>query len=262
MAEPRATAIDLNADVGEGFDDAPLYPFLSSVNVACGGHAGDEHSMARTVTQAAAAGLAIGAHPSFADRPGFGRRVTTTDAEEIAELVAEQTRALAAIADAQGAVLAHVKPHGALYNLSASDSTIADAIARAVHGLGLGLALVGLAGSASLTAARARGLVAVAEGFVDRGYQVDGALIPRSEPGALIEEPEAAAVRAVALARGSDIATPTGATLRLSPDTLCLHGDTPGAVPIAAAVYAGLRRAGIRVEPTGLSFGGYPPKSS
>jgi len=237
--------IDLNADVGEGYDDEPLLEFLSSVNVACGGHTGDEASMHDTVERAAAAGLCIGAHPSFEDREGFGRRVTTRDPETIEQLVSEQTLRLAATARAQGVSLSHVKPHGALYNLAAADRQVADAVARGVRRADPSLALVGLAGSHSLLAARDLGLAAVAEGFVDRGYDDDGFLAPRDHPGGLIAHPEATAARAVALATRGELTSVTGRRLRVSAETLCLHGDTPGAVAIARSVRAALEDAGV-----------------
>lgn len=237
--------IDLNADVGEGYEDAPLFAFLTSVNVACGAHAGNEDTMRSTIEGAAKAGLAIGAHPSFPDREGFGRRITTRDAREIRTLVAEQTGALAEIARALGTSLAHVKPHGALYNLAAADRSIADAVALGVCDVDSSYALFGLAGSESIEAARAAGLASVAEAFVDRGYRDDGTLAPRGEPGALVESADAAAVRAVALAKNDPIRAVSGASLRIDAATLCLHGDTPGAFAMARAVHGALVRARV-----------------
>lgn len=242
-----ATRIDLNADVGEGARDGEVLRFVSSANVACGGHAGDEATMRATVRLALRHGVRVGAHPGFPDRAGFGRTVTTRDVSAIESLVAEQVRALAEIARAEGATLAHVKPHGALYNLSARDPVIAAAVARAVRAAAPGVRLVGLAASRSLDAARDAGLTALAEGFVDRGYRADGTLAPRDGEGALVEDPAEAARRALALARGEAIATVDGAPLVLRCDTLCLHGDTPGAPRIARAVRAALDAAGVLV---------------
>lgn len=256
MAEERE--VDLNADVGEGYDDALLLPYVSSVNVACGAHAGDESTMRRTVRAAAAAGVSVGAHPSFPDREGFGRAVTTKDPSEIAELVRTQSRRLQSIARSEGVDLVHVKPHGALYNLAAVDRTVADAVAEGVAALGRSVALVGLAGSSSLAAAEARGLRAVAEAFVDRAYSPEGTLVPRSEPGAVIEDAEQAARRAVDIARDGRVETAAGSFLRLRAQTLCLHGDTAGARAIAARVAAELASAGVRV----VSCGGCRPRSS
>jgi UPF0271 protein len=230
-------AIDLNADVGEGYpNDAALYAIVTSANVACGGHAGDAHSMAEAVRGALRYGVAIGAHPSYPDRAGFGRAAADRTPDEIYGDVAEQTRALAAVAREHGARLRHVKPHGALYNLSARDATIAAAIARAVRDVDPSLALYGLAGSASIRAARDAGLRAVEEAFPDRGYAPDGTLLPRTEPGALIENSENAERQAIALAR-------RGA------QTLCIHGDGPHAVEFAHRIRAALERDGITLAP-------------
>ena len=225
--------IDLNADLGEGFDDAAIMPCLSSCNIACGGHAGDAASMRAAVALAVSHGVAVGAHPGFPDRPGFGRLVTTRDLVAIAALVSEQIGALAAIAAEAGVTLSHVKPHGALYHLAATDDSVASAVARAVRRVDPGLAMYGLAGSLALPVARAEGLHAVAEGFADRAYLADGGLAPRGAAGALIGDPERAAAQAVRLAR--------------EVDTLCLHGDTPGAVVIARRVRAALAAAGFHV---------------
>lgn len=246
MAEPGIT-IDLNADVGEGYDDAPLFPHLSSVNVACGAHAGDDTSMRTTVERASAAGLAIGAHPSFPDREGFGRRVTTRDPEVIRDLVRTQTAHLAEIAASLGVDLSHVKPHGALYTLAARDREIAEAVALGVRDVDSSYALVGLAGSGSIDAARSLDLATIGEAFVDRAYRDDGNLAPRGEPGAVLNDPQAVAPRALALARGLPIESDTGIAIAVSAETLCLHGDTAGAVTLARAVARVLREADVRI---------------
>ncbi len=261
MAERARRRIDLNADVGEGYDDAPLFPFLSSVNVACGAHAGDEATMRSTIEQAAGAGLAIGAHPSFPDRARFGRTITTRDCDAIIEIIRGQTSTLAAIADALGVTLTHVKPHGALYNLAASDPSVADAVAQGVLRTDPALAVVGLSGSHSIEAARRVGLTAVTEAFVDRGYRDDGSLAPRDAPGAVLEDPTAAATRAVAFANRRGVETVFGGTIRVAAQTLCLHADTRGALSIGAHVHAALTADGVDVRPA-LSSGGYRPKST
>lgn len=245
MADREHPAIDLNADVGEGYDDQPLFPFLTSVNVACGAHAGDEETMFSTVDAAARAGLAVGAHPSFPDREGFGRRITTHDPEAIRELVGRQTAALAEIASRVGTPISHVKPHGALYNLAAVERPVAEAVALGVRDVAPSCALVGLAGSMSLAAASAVGLAPVAEAFVDRGYDDDGRLVPRGQAGAVVDSPATAATRAVALALHEPIESVSGNRVDVSASTLCLHGDTPGALAMARAVYEALTRAAI-----------------
>jgi UPF0271 protein len=243
--------IDLNADVGEGCaDDTALLALVTSANVACGFHAGDTASMARTVSAAAKAGVAVGAHPSFPDREGFGRRPMQRSPAEVEADVINQVRALHAICRAQGVQLAHVKPHGALYNQAAVDAELAAAIARAVHAVDPRLALVGLASSRSLReAAAAFGLRYAAEAFADRAYAADGTLIPRSRAGAVIESAAAAAAQAVRIATRGEVAAADGALVRLEADTLCLHGDTPGAVDLARAVRAALLGAGVAVAP-------------
>jgi len=230
------TTIDLNADVGEDAGDGPLYPLISSANVACGGHAGDEASMRVAVRAAVAHGVAIGAHPSYPDRAGFGRVRIEIDADRLAASIAEQVASLARIATALGARLAHVKPHGDLYNAAASDPGIAAAIASGVGRVSRDLILVGLAGSASLAAWRGAGFRVAAEGFADRGYEPDGTLVPRTRAGALIVDPMAAAAQAVALAREGRC------------ETICVHSDTPGAAVILAAVRRALESAGFAIR--------------
>ncbi|HTX59208.1 MAG TPA: 5-oxoprolinase subunit PxpA [Verrucomicrobiae bacterium] len=229
--------VDLNADVGEGCSsDAALFELVSSANVACGGHAGDEESMTRTVQAALAAGVAIGAHPAFPDREGFGRVAIVRTAQQIFDDVRRQVTALAAIAAAAGARLRHVKPHGALYHLAARDPVVARAVAEAVLAIDPSLLLYGLAGSDGLEVARAAGLRAVGEGFADRAYAPDGTLVPRGEPGASIEDPLVAERQALALvARGSV-------------ESICVHGDAPYALALARRLRQGFLHAGFRVE--------------
>jgi UPF0271 protein len=249
------TRIDLNADVGEGFgpwtmgDDAGLIPLVSSVNVACGFHAGDPAGIARTVAQAVQAGAAIGAHPGYPDLVGFGRRHMDLNSEELEAAIVYQVGAVATLTRAHGAQLRHVKPHGALYNRSARDPDTAESIARAVRSVSTDLVLVGLAGSVSLEAGRAAGLAVAAEAFADRAYEADGSLRSRRLAGALVTDPAEAAARAVRLATGGEIAAADGTTLRIDADTLSIHGDTPGAAGIARAVRAALESAGVAVAP-------------
>lgn len=234
--------IELNADIGEGCDDAALMPYLARVSIACGGHAGDAASMRAALQLAAGQGVAVGAHPSYPDRAHFGRRVVPASADDITAWVTQQTEALAEQAARLGLRLAHVKPHGALYNVAAREPEVAQAIARAVASLDPGLALIGLAGSHLIAAAEAAGLAVLNEGFADRRYQSDGRLVSRETPGALLHEPGAAAVQACLLAQGQPVPTLPEGALRIRVDTICLHGDTPGAINIARAVHAALNR--------------------
>jgi len=246
--------IDLNADVGESFGrwslgaDEQLFPLVTSVNVACGFHAGDPLTIQRTVRFAAAAGLAVGAHPSYPDLAGFGRRAMQMADSDIEAMVTYQVAAVQGIARAEGIRLTHVKPHGALYNTSARDERVAAAIARAVRRLDPALALVGLAGSASIRAASEAGLRPIREGFPDRGYLRDGSLAPRGTDGAVVGNAAAAAARAVRMVREGRV-TPLDSEIDLPVelDTLCIHGDSPDAPAIASAVRAALGNAGIHV---------------
>ncbi len=239
--------IDLNADVGESFgpwslgEDETLIPVVTSVNVACGFHAGDPATIERTVTIAAAAGTAIGAHPGYADLAGFGRREMLFPPAELEADVLYQVAAVAGFARAVGSPLQHVKPHGALYNRAARDPAVAEAVARAVKRISAELVVVGLAGSVALEVARAEGLRVAAEAFADRAYEPDGSLRSRHEPGAVIDDPAACARQAVTLARDPD----------LRPDTICVHGDRAGATVRAIEVRAALEEAGFELRPVG-----------
>jgi UPF0271 protein len=240
--------IDLNADVGEGYDDRSLMPLVTSVNVACGGHAGDERTMSETVEAALRLRIAIGAHPSYPDREHFGRRELAIPLADVDAAIRDQVRALLAIAESAGSRLAHVKPHGALYNVAARDSAIARAVARAVRGVDPRLTLVGLAGSRLLEAAREAGLRAAGEAFADRRYAADGSLVPRSEPRALIHDPREAAAQAVSIVRDGVVTAVDGRRVAIRAETLCIHGDTEGATAIAEAVRAGLLSAGVEIR--------------
>ena len=234
--------IELNADIGEGCDDAALMPYLARVSIACGGHAGDAASMTDALRLAAEHGVAVGAHPSYPDRAQFGRRVLAASDDDIAVWVTQQTEALAEQAARLGLRLAHVKPHGALYNVAARDAGVAEAIAQAVAALDAGLIVLGLSGSRLIAAAQAAGLGVLNEAFADRRYQATGQLVSRETPDALVIDPVRAARQALALARGEPIATLDGSSLRVRADTLCLHSDTPNALNIARAIHAALNR--------------------
>ncbi|MDP1929016.1 MAG: 5-oxoprolinase subunit PxpA [Thiobacillus sp.] len=234
--------IELNADIGEGGDDAGLMPYLNRVSIACGGHTGDAASMVAALRLAAEHGVAVGAHPSYPDRARFGRHELAASADEIAMWVTQQTGMLAEQAARLGMRLAHVKPHGALYNVAACDAVTARAIAQAVAALDPALILVGLAGSQLIAAGEAVGLAVLNEAFADRRYQTNGRLVSRETIDALILEPAAAAGQAAALARGQVISTLNGGRIRLRADTICLHSDTPNALNIARAVHTALNR--------------------
>jgi len=251
------TTIDLNADVGESLgpwpmgEDERLIPLVSSVNIACGFHAGDPVTIGRTVRLAVDAGAAIGAHPGYPDLAGFGRRDMDLSPAELEAAIVYQVGAVAAFARAAGSDLRHVKAHGALYNRAAADRAVADAVARAVRASGADLVLVGLAGSALLDAGRAAGLAIAAEAFPDRAYEADGSLRSRRLEGAVLTDSDLVAERAVRMARDGTVVAVDGSVVRLDADTLCLHGDTPGAVEHARAVRRALEAAGIRVARVG-----------
>jgi UPF0271 protein len=249
--------IDLNCDMGESFgtyslgNDEALMGFVTSANIACGYHAGDPSVMDRTVRLAARHDVSIGAHPGFPDLAGFGRRAMQLTPEEIENAVLYQVGALAAFARSAGSELAHVKPHGALYNTAAKDIEVARAIVRGVARAGEELFLVGLAGSVMIEAAREAGLRVAREGFADRAYEADGSLRSRKLEGAVIHDPEAAAERAVRIARDGIVTAYTGEEIPLQVDTLCVHGDTPGAVEIAEAIRRRLAETGVELSPMG-----------
>ncbi len=247
--------IDLNCDVGEshgayriGADEA-LMPWITSANVACGYHAGDPLVMDRTVRLAVQCGVGIGAHPGYPDLLGFGRRQMQLSPEEIENYVLYQVGALGAFVRSAGAKLAHVKPHGALYNAAAKDIEMARAIARGVARVRSDLILVGLAGSVLIEAAQEAGLRVAREGFADRAYNPDGTLRSRKLPGAVIEEPAMAAERAVRIARNGSVVAYAGEEVSLRVDTICVHGDTPTAVEIVRAIRQKLEEAEIEVSP-------------
>lgn len=249
--------VDLNCDVGESFgryelgDDAGVLPHVTSANVACGFHGGDPSVIRRTVRLAVRCGVAVGAHPGFPDLAGFGRRELHAAPSEIEDVVLYQVAALAGVAAAEGGRLRHVKLHGALYNMAARDRTLAGAVARAVAAADARLILVGLSGSRLLDAGRDAGLKVASEAFADRAYEADGALRPRTLPGAVLRDPDVVVRRVVGMIRGGEVESSGGERVAVRADTVCIHGDTPGAAALAAAVRAGLEAAAVDVAALG-----------
>lgn len=243
-------AIDLNVDLGETDSAAPsatelaLLDCVTSVNLSCGAHAGNAALLAGLLAAAHERGLAIGAHPSYADRPSFGRNETGLPATGIGPLVAPQLQFLDTLASAAGATLRYVKAHGALYHRTAWDEPAAEAFARTVHAHRTSLWVLAPADSPLARWCARLGLRFAAEAFLDRGYRADGQLVPRGAPGALLHDPAAVAARAVAFATGAPIATAEGSTLSLRPDSLCAHGDSAAALPVLRAARAALSTAG------------------
>src|SRR2546426_5943059 len=246
--------IDLNADVGESFgaytigQDPILLQHITSANVACGFHAGDPGVMRATVALAKQYRVAIGADPGFADLVGFGRRELHATPREVEDLVVYQIGALAAVAAAQGERLQHVKPHGALFNMAARDQALADAVARAIAAVDRSLVLFGLAGSELVTAGGRAGLRTASEGFADRAYAPDGTLVPRQATGAVIHDAALVVERAVRMASKHAVTAIDGSLIHMQVDTICVHGDTPGAADLAARVRQALTRAGVVVK--------------
>ncbi len=247
--------IDLNCDCGESFgawtlgDDAALLQYVTAANVACGGHAGDPDVMRRTVRLACERGVSVGAHPGYPDLAGFGRRTLPMTPEQIANSVLAQIGALAAIARAEGVALTHVKPHGALYNDAAVNAALAETVAHAVAAFDQNFVLVGLAGSKLILAGEAAGLRVAHEAFADRRYEADGTLRSRSLPDAVLDDPADAAAQALSIVTQGNALTLDGVQVPIKADTLCLHGDLPGAVNRAAAVRQALDSAGVAVQP-------------
>ena len=245
--------MDLNCDMGESFGawrmgaDADVMPWITSANVACGFHGGDFSTMRQTVALARRHGVAIGAHVSLPDLQGFGRRELRVTADEAYAMTLYQIGALDAFARAAGGGVAHVKPHGALYNMAAKDALLAAAIARAVRDAGSGLILVGLAGSELPKAGAALGLPVAQEAFADRRYEADGSLTPRSEHDAVIHDVDAAVAQAVRIATKGNVETRTG-TLSIRADTICVHGDRPDAAVFARALREALEDGQVRVQ--------------
>jgi len=249
--------IDLNADVGESLgpwpmgDDERLIPLVSSVNVACGAHAGDPLTIERTIRLAIDHGVAVGAHPGYPDLIGFGRRDLDMTGEELEASIVYQVGAVAGIAQSLGAELRHVKPHGALYNRAAHDPAVAESIATAIRRAAPDLVLVGLAGSALLDAGVAAGLQVASEAFADRAYEADGSLRSRRLDGAILATPAAAARQALAIVRHGRVTAHDGRSVAVRADTICVHGDTPSAADYVAAIRASLAQAGVTIAALG-----------
>lgn len=243
------TSIDFNCDLGEGCgNDAAVIRWISSASIACGAHAGDDATMRATLRLCRAHGVAAGAHPGHDDRAHFGRRELALSAEDLRALLQAQLRRIASLADAEGVRLAHVKPHGALYNLAARDRTAADVIAATVHAFDPSLILYGLADSESTAAAEAAGLRVAHEAFAERAYDADGRLAPRGTPGAVLEDVDAALAQVRSLLRDGAVTARDGTRVPLHADTLCLHGDRPDAAAFARALRTALESEGIHVE--------------
>ena len=244
--------IDLNADLGEGeASDAELLQVVSSCNIACGGHAGDAASIDATLREALARGVTVGAHPAYPDREGFGRRSRFMSGAPLRDALRSQLAEFGRAAARLGATVAHVKPHGTLYTDAVVDAELADIIAGVVAELPGKPMLVGQAGTELEAAAQAHGLGFIAEAFVDRAYQRNGQLVPRSEPGAVHGDIAEIQRQAVSLARDGSVQCPDGSTVAVRADTLCIHGDTPGAAAAARAVREALEHEGVRIRALG-----------
>lgn len=247
-------SIDLNSDVGESFgnwtmgDDAAMFTSVSSANVACGFHAGDPSTIARTCKDAAAAGVTVGAHVAYRDLAGFGRRFLDCSPTELADDVLYQLGALSAMAGAAGTSIKYVKPHGALYNTIVHHEVHAQAVVDAVKAFGQDLPLLLLPGSVALIRAEKAGLRAVAEAFADRNYTPEGTLVSRLDPHAVLHDPAQVTANMVRLATEGTVTAIDGSIIRMSAESICVHGDTAGAVAMAAAVRAGLEQAGVQIK--------------
>ena len=246
--------IDLNSDLGESFgawpmgQDAALMDSITSANIACGFHAGDPGVMRQTLALAKDKGVAVGAHPGFPDLVGFGRREMKATPAEVQDFVLYQVSALAGMAAAQGLKLQHVKAHGALYNMACRERPLADAIARAVAAFDRSLILFGLPNSELLRAGAAAGLTVAAEVFADRAYERDGSLTSRNKPGSVIHDEDVVVERAVRMVKQREVVAVDGSVIGLQADTICLHGDTPGAAALARVVRRGLESAGVGIQ--------------
>lgn len=247
-------AVDLNCDMGESFGaytlglDEQVMPLITSANIACGFHAGDPRVMQRTVALAAHYGVGVGAHVSFPDLPGFGRREMRIPPDELTCDVLYQLGALDGFCRAAGVLMRHVKPHGALYNMAQREPEIAGAIVRAVAAFDTRLLLLAQPGSAMEQAALAAGLRSAAEVFADRAYTPDGALASRSLPGAVLHDPDRVAERALQMATEGQVTAIDGSTVSLRAETICVHGDTPGAVELVRRIRTRLEQAGVGIR--------------
>ena len=247
--------IDLNSDLGEGFgpwtmgDDAGMLQLVSSANVACGGHAGDPETMFRTLQIAAKNGVVVGAHPGYADREGFGRRIIPMAPAEVGRLVAAQIGSLQAIAALAGTTVRYVKLHGALGNLAADNADIARAIVQAVRAISPSLAVLAISGTVLEHEARDAGLPVYSEVFADRAYLATGRLVPRSRPDAMIHDAEAAVTRLLRLLETGLMPVVDGEPIRLAAHSICVHGDSDGAVAMARSIRERLQAHGVRITP-------------
>jgi len=247
------TTIDLNCDMGESYGawkmgaDAEIMPWITSANIACGFHAGDPATIRKTVRLAVDNGVAVGAHPSLPDLMGFGRRVMRISPQDMYDLVIYQAGAVEAFARAAGVKLHHVKCHGALYNMAVNDEALSDAMVRAVQDLGSGLILYALSGSKTLAMGKKAGVRVAGEVFADRGYADDGTLAPRDRPGGLIEDPDASVKQVLGMVGEGYVTSLGGKRVTVSADTLCLHGDQPGAVLFAQTLRKVFVEKGIDV---------------
>lgn len=247
------SCVDLNCDLGESFGaytlgmDEAVIPHVTSVNIACGYHAGDPLVMERTVALAKSHGVAIGAHPGFPDLMGFGRRPMNVTPAEAGAYVKYQLGALMAFTKGQGMELQHVKPHGALYNMAAKDAALAKAIAEAVASVDDRLYLMGLAGSVMLTEAVKVGLPVISEVFADRAYNDDGSLVNRKLPGAVIHDPDEAAARAVKMAKENKVISINGKEISIQADSICVHGDNAKAIELVVKIRSALEAEGLSI---------------
>ena len=247
--------VDLNSDLGESFGaytiglDSQVVQYVSSVNVACGYHAGDPLVMDKTVAAAKAAGVAVGAHPGYPDLMGFGRRNMVCTPAEAKAYVQYQMGALLAFCAAHGVALQHVKPHGALYNMAAKDEALAAGIAEGIASVDKSVILLGLAGSKLLSAGQAAGLRVASEVFADRAYQADGSLVPRSKPGAVIHDADEAIARTVRMVKEGKVTAITGEEVAIEAHSICVHGDNPDAVEFVRRIRAKLEAEGVTIAP-------------
>jgi UPF0271 protein len=249
--------LDLNCDAGESFgpwpmgNDEALIPLMTSVNIACGAHAGDPVVMRRTVDLAIASNVAIGAHPGYPDLQGFGRRALALLPSEVEAWILVQIGALTAVARAAGAALSHIKLHGALYNQASDDPVLATSVARCILAFDPSLILIARSGSIQGSVAREMGLAVAEEVFIDRGYDADGRLLARNQPGSLITDPAAISLRATDLVQRHGLHAADGTWLPLSADTICIHSDTPGAALLALQLQETLNRLSVKRLPLG-----------
>lgn len=253
--------VDLNSDLGESFgtyrigNDEAILPHVSSANIACGYHAGDPVTMEQTVRLAKASGIAIGAHPGFPDLMGFGRRNMEASPVEVKAYVKYQLGALMAFAMSYGMKLQHVKPHGAMYNMAAKDTRLAQAIAEAVAEVDGGLVLLGLSNSLMLSAGEAAGLRVASEVFADRAYREDGTLVPRNQPGAVLHDEQMVIRRAIRMVSEGRVTAVTGKDIAMKADSICVHGDNPQAIAFVKNIRVAFESAGIRIAPFGAQEG-------